>query len=384
MSRTGNGSRGELGTFIVDRRGAILGFDHGMETLTGWPAAEMVGRGAAARGEIYRGEIEADAKHRSVTIELACRDGRRLETTAVSERLAVPGGHARVTIVAVLAMSAAEPAGPRLERRDALTRLGDADAFRDALERDLAELRGAGRTLALILADVDRLQPVNERLSRAAGDDVVRKLANILRVATEDESRTFRLEDDGFAIVLPGAGRGQARQQAASLRTIVERYRFFPAEPGSPRVTLSLGAASFPADAERPQDLVTRAAAALDEARALGGNRVCCYVRQPRVRLEVPVFFDGEEALLVGFTRDLSPSGIFVHTAAPIDIGMRCALTFPLPGHDERVRVIGRVVRAVPVEEAARATRSPGMGVEFESFEGASDRSAIETFLRSE
>jgi uncharacterized protein (TIGR02266 family) len=102
------------------------------------------------------------------------------------------------------------------------------------------------------------------------------------------------------------------------------------------------------------------------------------------VRLEVPVFFDGEEALLVGFTRDLSPSGIFVHTAAPIDIGMRCALTFPLPGHDERVRVIGRVVRAVPVEEAARATRSPGMGVEFESFEGASDRSAIETFLRSE
>lgn len=383
MSRNANGSRGELGTFIVDRRGAILGFDHGMETLTGWPAAEMVGRGAAARGEVYRGEIDAAARHRRVTIELACRDGRRLETTAVSERLAAPGGHARVTILAVLAMSA-ETTGPRTEATDAVTQLGNADAFLETVERDLTELRGAGRTLALILADVDRLQQIHERRSRAAGDDVLRKIANILRVATDDESRTFRLEHAGFAIVLPGAGRGQARQQAASLRTIVERYRFFPTDAASPLVTLSLGAASFPADAERPQDLVARAAAALDEARTLGGNRVCCYVRQPRVRLEVPVFFDGEEALLVGFTRDLSPSGIFVHTAAPIDIGMRCALTFPLPGHDERVRVIGRVVRAVPAEEAARATRAPGMGVEFESFEGASDRSAIETFLRSE
>ena len=37
-------SRGELGSFIVDGDNTILGFDLGMELLTGWPAMEVVGR----------------------------------------------------------------------------------------------------------------------------------------------------------------------------------------------------------------------------------------------------------------------------------------------------------------------------------------------------
>jgi uncharacterized protein (TIGR02266 family) len=100
------------------------------------------------------------------------------------------------------------------------------------------------------------------------------------------------------------------------------------------------------------------------------------------VPLRVPVYFDGAESLLVGFTQDLSPSGIFVETPAPIDIGMRCALAFPLPGHQGRVHVIGRVVRAVPASdrEQPRGEVGGGMGIEFERF-GPEDRRAIETFL---
>ena len=115
----------------------------------------------------------------------------------------------------------------------------------------------------------------------------------------------------------------------------------------------------------------------------MGRNRVWCYLRRPRVPLSVPVFFDGAEALLVGYTRDLSPSGIFVQTSAPIDIGMRCALTFPLPGHEGKVHVIGRIVRTVPPELSpdSEDNRIPGMGVEFERFGGHNDRRAIESFL---
>jgi Tfp pilus assembly protein PilZ len=142
------------------------------------------------------------------------------------------------------------------------------------------------------------------------------------------------------------------------------------------------GAASFPADAENGSDLVDRAKDALDEAREMGRNRVWCYLRRPRVPLEVPVFFDAAESLLVGYTRDLSPSGIFVQTAVPMEIGMRCALAFPLPGHDGKVHVIGRVVRKVPPEVGEnRVVRIPGMGVEFERFGGATDRRSIESYL---
>ena len=115
----------------------------------------------------------------------------------------------------------------------------------------------------------------------------------------------------------------------------------------------------------------------------MGRNRVWCYLRRPRVPVQVPVFFEGAESLLVGYTRDLSPSGVFVQTSAPIDIGMRCALAFPLPGCEGKVHVIGRIVRTVPPDTADeyREVRIPGMGVEFERFGGISDRHAIERFL---
>jgi hypothetical protein len=71
------------------------------------------------------------------------------------------------------------------------------------------------------------------------------------------------------------------------------------------------------------------------------------------VPVQVPVFFEGAESLLVGYTRDLSPSGVFVQTSAPIEIGMRCALAFPLPGHEGKVHVVGRVVRTVPPDDDA-------------------------------
>jgi uncharacterized protein (TIGR02266 family) len=170
---------------------------------------------------------------------------------------------------------------------------------------------------------------------------------------------------------------------AATIRSTVERYSFFEEDSAVDQpITVSLGAASFPADADRPDHLLDRARDALDEARAMGRNRVWCYLRRPRVPLEVPVFFDGAESLLVGYTRDLSPSGVFVQTAAPIDIGMRCALAFPLPGREGKVHVIGRVVRTVRPEFTDDfATRVPGMGVEFERFGRRTDRRAIESWV---
>ena len=128
-------------------------------------------------------------------------------------------------------------------------------------------------------------------------------------------------------------------------------------------------------------DLLSRATEALDEARSLGRNRVWCYMRRPRVPLRTPVYLEGSSPLLLGFSQDLSPSGLFVATPSPIDVGMRCALSFPLPTAAGNVHVIGRVVRTVPAApEAAVELRLPGMGVEFERF-GPKDRHAIEAYL---
>jgi diguanylate cyclase (GGDEF)-like protein len=375
------------GSFIIDRRGTILGFDQALEDLTGWPAVEIVGRNKEfGTVPLYSGEIPMMEHRRSLKLTMNCQDGRSLEVEAIANHMAGPGDRMLVTVLRVMALSAGDGSGQEQDRRDPLTALPNSEAFAVRLAAEFSTAASSAKPLALILADVDHLREINDRLGHTAGDEVLQKLAGILRVCVEDESLIARLGDDDFAILLPDSGRGEARQLAAGLRSTVERYRFFQEEnEGEERtqVTLSLGSASFPADAERASDLMERATDALNEARAMGRNRVWCYLRRPRVPLEVPVFFEGAESLLVGYTRDLSPSGIFVQTSVPIEIGMRCALAFSLPGRDSKVHVIGRVVRSVPPEMSPESaeTRVPGMGVEFERFGGTSDRHAIEAFL---
>jgi diguanylate cyclase (GGDEF)-like protein len=354
----------------VDANGTILGFDQGMEDLTGWPAIEVVGRSRPLVLAIARPDaaepaaairpgggalIDPDADSARIDLRLACRDGQVVEVEAAA------GG------------------------RDPMTGLADRASFDEMLSDAIEDATREARPLALVLADVDHLRHVNDRLGRLAGDEILLKLAGILRASVDAGIFVARLGDDDFAVLLAGAGRGEARQFAARLRSTVERFRFSGLNhpDGPTHVTLSLGAASFPADSDDGSDLLARAREALDEARSLGRNRVWCYLRRPRVPLRAPVYFDGEQPLLLGFTRDLSPSGIFVETPTPIEIGMRCALSFPLPAVRGNVHVIGRVVRAVPPETApGAALRAPGMGIEFERF-GPEDRRAIDCFLHA-
>ncbi len=391
-------ARVPLGSFIVDGRGTILGFDLGMESLTGWPALEVVGRhkdqaqtrADAEKGErlsrpcsLYVGSIPLPATSQRIEVRLCCRDGRILDVETVATRLRGAGDWIAVAVHRVLSRSAADVAASGLDRCDAVTGLSGHEAFLRKLEGCLRTATAMGRPLAIVLADVDHLRRVNDRHGRAAGTDLLRRLAGILRAESVDEDLVARLQDDDFAMVLVDAGRGEARQVAARLRSTVEKFRFFGSREGeeSLQVTLSLGAASYPADADNAADLLERGREALDEARSFGRNRVWCYLRRPRVPVQVPVYFDGTESTLLGFSLDLSPSGVFVKTPTPVDVGMRCALAFPLPGTEGNVHVVGRVVRMVPSEYAASSEhRAPGMGIEFERL-GPADRRALNTFF---
>jgi len=354
-----------------------------MEALTGWPAHRVVsGAGGSEGPAVTVLESPPAIPERSSTgrLRLRCEDGSLLGVEVAIRRLPGNGDRALVSVLHLLTRTTAR-------RQDALgldplTGISDHESFGRRVEQEIFEARSQARPLALILADVDHLRTVNDTHGRDAGDHVLRELAGILRVGITDETCLARLGDDDFGIVMPGAGRGDARQLAANLRSTVERFRFSAIEDVG--ITLSLGAASFPADADNPGDLLERAREALNEARAQGRNRVWCYLRRPRVPVQVPVYFDGLQHLLVGYTRDLSPSGVFVQTSVPIDIGMRCAFAFPLPGHEGNVHVIGRVVRSVPpdISEGSNLQlRIPGMGVEFERFGGPQDRRAIEAFI---
>ncbi len=369
------------GSFLLDGQGTIVGFDGGMERLTGWTAADVVGR-AAGVPILLEGGLVPVAGQETADFALLARDGSVLDVEAALVRGPGTGERITVSILRVVARNLGGRVQPSAGR-DPLTGLATRASFLERLGVEMRETATSGRPLALVVADVDHLRKVADTRGRGAVETVLRKLAGVLRATVREDDLVARLGDDDFAIILSGMGRGSARQVAARLRSTIERFRFVSTWDGgsSFSVTLSLGAASYPTDADNETDLLTRATEALDEARSLGRNRVWCYMRRPRVPLRAPVYLEGSAPLLLGFTQDLSPSGLFVATPAPIDVGMRCALSFPLPTAHGNVHVIGRVVRTVSSQaEAQVELRAPGMGVEFERF-GPEDRRAIEAYL---
>ena len=379
--REASRGNGDGGSFLVDRHGTIVGFDGGMERLTGWTAADVVGRSAGVP-IFVQGPFIPALEHDVAEIALLARDGNVLDVEVSVVRCEGAGDRYTVTVARVVARNEGGRIAPTAGR-DPLTGLATRESFLERLGGEMREAAAGGRPLALVVADVDHLRKVADTWGREAAATVLRKLAGILRATVREDDLVARLTDDDFAVILNGLGRGSARQVAARLRSTIERFRFTSTWDGdsSFSVTLSLGAASYPTDADNEVDLLTRATEALDEARSLGRNRVWCYMRRPRVPLRTPVYLEGSSPLLLGYTQDLSPSGVFVATPDPIDVGMRCALSFPLPTAQGNVHVIGRVVRTVPVQaRSAVEARSAGMGVEFERF-GAEDRHAIEAYL---
>jgi diguanylate cyclase (GGDEF)-like protein len=141
---------------------------------------------------------------------------------------------------------------------DALTGLPSRRAFDEQLEREIARARRYRGKLTLCLADLDALQAVNDRQGRAAGDDVLRAVAAILK-RLRDTDQAFRFGGDEFAMIFPGVDYVRARTAVCRAQTAVER------DPACLGVGLSWGLADLSAD--DASTLVMRADAALYKAK---------------------------------------------------------------------------------------------------------------------
>jgi len=100
--------------------------------------------------------------------------------------------------------------------------------------------------------------------------------------------------------------------------------------------------------------------------------------RSLRTDLIVRVDYSTVDELFSEFTRDINEGGLFIETEKPQDQGTEVTMHFNLPGNEETVTTIGRVVRVTTGD----AMTPPGMGIEFEEL-SPDDRSRIDTLIRS-
>lgn len=128
--------------------------------------------------------------------------------------------------------------------RDPLTGIGN----RSALHQDVAAY--SGRSMGLILVDIDFFKQYNDALGHPEGDRLLRLLANLLGDALGAEATLYRLGGDEFAALLPCPTDQALTQYCEALQVELEAAQFpHPAHPDNKDVTLSIGGTRFVADA---------------------------------------------------------------------------------------------------------------------------------------
>jgi diguanylate cyclase (GGDEF)-like protein len=162
-----------------------------------------------------------------------------------------------------------------LERQathDTLTGLYNRRYADEYLARELAAGDRPRRHLTVALADIDLFKQINDLHSHATGDEVLRRVASVLRERCRAADMLARYGGEEFLICLPNTDLKEARLLCEELRTAVERSNW--AQLGlAGRVTISFGIAEHKTDPS-PDRLLSRADRLLYEAKNGGRNRV--------------------------------------------------------------------------------------------------------------
>jgi diguanylate cyclase (GGDEF)-like protein len=162
-----------------------------------------------------------------------------------------------------------------LSRTDGLTGVANRRELEARLGQEWAERERYANTLSVVMIDIDHFKHYNDELGHQQGDEVLRRVAQILESQLRKTDLLGRYGGEEFLAVLPHADKEQALTVAEKLRRSVAQADFergFMQPLG--RVTVSCGVASAPADASSLEALVQSADQALFAAKAAGRNRV--------------------------------------------------------------------------------------------------------------
>ncbi|MEA9552721.1 diguanylate cyclase [Xanthomonas campestris] len=158
--------------------------------------------------------------------------------------------------------------------RDALTGLYNRRYLEEALSHELARCARRDLPLSVLMLDVDHFKQFNDGQGHAGGDLLLAAVGELLltRLRAEDVARRYGGEE--FTVILPETDGEEAMRVAEQIRGHIAALAVSDGQRALPRVTASIGVASFPADGELGSALIQKADAALYVAKRQGRNRV--------------------------------------------------------------------------------------------------------------
>lgn len=171
-----------------------------------------------------------------------------------------------------------------LALRDGLTGLFNHRHLQESLDAELSRARRYEHALSLLFIDVDHFKVYNDKHGHPAGDRLLKRVAEVLLggrdsglpTQTRASDIVARYGGEEFVIVLPQTGLEGALVKTEHLRRVIADFPFEGAsQQPLGRVSVSVGAATFPLHGSDKQQLIDAADRELYRAKASGRNRVC-------------------------------------------------------------------------------------------------------------
>ncbi|MBI5208329.1 MAG: GGDEF domain-containing protein [Candidatus Firestonebacteria bacterium] len=161
---------------------------------------------------------------------------------------------------------------------DRLTGLYNYGYFLDRIEQEKKRADRYSHSLAFVIFDLDHFKKFNDTYGHEQGNNVLRKLANIIKNKTRNIDTTARYGGEEFVIVVPMASEDQAYQVAERVRESVENEKF-DGNAATPivKMTISGGICAYPIDSQNTMELIYKADEALYAAKNEGRNRIYKY-----------------------------------------------------------------------------------------------------------
>lgn len=156
---------------------------------------------------------------------------------------------------------------------DALTNLNNRRQFETRLGQEISITKRQNNPLCAMMIDIDFFKKVNDTYGHAAGDEVLRTVASIIKEQLRESDIPARYGGEEFAVLLPFTKIEEAQIVGERLRKAVEAH---PVRVDNVEiaVTISMGLAEYNR-VETGEELFERADKALYEAKKGGRNRVC-------------------------------------------------------------------------------------------------------------